>query len=223
MIGLDGHLIILTKRGKLHLAEANPSQYKEKSALQIFEDLAWTHPSFYQGQIYIRNYSQIACIDIVEESKLTNMQAYVKTQKSEFQQWLDSVQKSSETEKVKLIDEFMTNQKTFPIIESNNIVHFIYRGTAEDLALNADHTGIWDETPMNHVEGSDFFYSTHELEPDARIKYRYIKDLEEKILDPHNPQQVKESIVDEIESFSWFSMPEWKEENREFLVQKLEG
>ena len=140
------------------MAEANPSQYKEKSALQIFADLAWTHPSFYRGKIYIRNYSQIACIDIVEESKLTNMQAYVKTQKSEFQQWLDSVQKSSETEKAKLIDEFMTNQKTFPIIESNNIVHFIYRGIAEDLALNADHTGIWDETPMNHVEGSNYFY-----------------------------------------------------------------
>ena len=223
LIGVDDHLIILTKRGKLHLAEANPSQYQEKSALQIFEDLAWTHPSFYQGQIYIRNYSQIACIDIVEESKSTNLQAYVKTQKTEFQQWLDLVQKSSETEKVKLIDEFMTNQKTFPIIESNNIVHFIYRGTAEDLALNADHTGIWDETSMNHVEESDFFYSTHKLEPDARIKYRYIKDLEEKILDPHNPQQVKESIVDEIESFSWFSMPEWKEENREFLVHKLAG
>ena len=223
LIGVDGHLIILTKRGKLHLAEANPSQYQEKSALQIFEDLAWTHPSFYQGQIYIRNYSQIACIDIVEESKLTNILAEAKTQKSEFQQWLDSVQKSSETEKVKLIDEFITNQKTFPIIESNNIVHFIYRGTAEDLALNADHTGIWDEIPMNHIKGSDFFYSTHKLEPDARIKYRYIKDLEEKILDPHNPQQVKESIVDEIESFSWFSMPEWNEENREFLVQKLEG
>ena len=125
------------------------------------------------------------------------MQAYVKTQKSEFQQWLDSVQKSSETEKVKLIDEFMTNQKTFPIIESNNIVHFIYRGTAEDLALNADHTGIWDEIPMNHIKGSDFFYSTHKLEPDARIKYRYIKDLEEKSRKQEEKIQAEKNALEE--------------------------
>ncbi|MFP6721192.1 MAG: hypothetical protein VCF25_13145 [Candidatus Poribacteria bacterium] len=111
----------------------------------------------------------------------------------------------------------MSQQNTFPVIESNNIVHFIYRGVAEDLALNADHTGIWDENPMDQIEGSNFFYSTHKLEPGARIKYRYIKDLEEKILDPHNPQQIRESIVDEVESFSWFSMPEWKEENTENL------
>ena len=117
----------------------------------------------------------------------------------------------------------MSQQNAFPVIESNNIVHFIYRRVAEDLALNADHTGIWDENPMNQIEGSNFFYSTHKLEPDARIKYRYIKDLEEKILDPHNLQQIRESIVDEVESFSWFSMPEWEEENTEILSQKFEG
>ncbi|SVC64732.1 uncharacterized protein METZ01_LOCUS317586, partial [marine metagenome] len=43
----------------------------------------------------------------------------------------------------------MSQQNAFPVIESNNIVHFIYRRVAEDLALNADHTGIWDENPMN--------------------------------------------------------------------------
>ena len=82
LIGVDGHLIILTKRGKIHLAKADSSQYQEKSTIQIFKDLAWTHPSFYRGQIYARNYGQIAYIDIVDESKSTNVQAKAKIQKS---------------------------------------------------------------------------------------------------------------------------------------------
>ena len=56
------------------------------------------------------------------------MQAKAKAQKSKFQQWVDSVEKSSKIERATLIDEFMSQQNTFPVIESNNIVHFIYRG-----------------------------------------------------------------------------------------------
>ena len=223
LIGVDNHLIILNKRGKVHLVSANSKQYDEISKLQVFNDLAWTHPSFYRGQIYIRNHKQIACIDIVEESTFKSEIVKGKSQKSEFQLWLDEIEKSSGTEKKRLIDEFVSSQKSFPIVEANKIVHFIYKGDAEDLALKADHTGLWDEIPMNRIRESNFFYSTHKLEPDAKIKYQYIKDIENNVLDPHNHRQIKDAIVDEIESFSWLTMPESKKENADFLGKELSG
>ena len=47
-----------------------------------------------------------------------------------------------------LISQFMENQLSSPIVESEGVVHFVYRGDAADLAISGDHVGLWDETPM---------------------------------------------------------------------------
>ena len=107
-----------------------------------------------------------------------------------------------------LVEDFLLRQKSFPIIENGNYVHFIYRGAADDVALTSDHLGLWDETQMNRIAGTNFFYLSSRLEGDARIKYRYIKNFDISELDPGNGETAREPKND----YSWLRMPDHKRE-----------
>jgi len=64
LILVDDHLIVLSDKGKLIIAEANPDAFTEKVSLQAMEGKSWTAPSFANGKIYLRNLSQMTCIEI---------------------------------------------------------------------------------------------------------------------------------------------------------------
>ena len=72
LIVVDGHLVILTKDGSLHIAEASPDRYEELAALQLFDELAWTAPSFADGHIFARSHGTMARVDILTASRLTD-------------------------------------------------------------------------------------------------------------------------------------------------------
>ena len=63
----DGHLILLSDRGKLGLAEATPEGYIEKASAQVLSGLCWTAPTLASGKLYVRNEEEIACLDITEK------------------------------------------------------------------------------------------------------------------------------------------------------------
>jgi len=65
LIFADGHLIILGERGNLALAEATPSAYKEKAAAEVLRGKCWTMPTLAGGKLYVRNQSEILCLDMV--------------------------------------------------------------------------------------------------------------------------------------------------------------
>ena len=60
----DGHLIILGEGGKLALAEANPTEYREKARFQLFDDKCWTVPTLAGGRLYLRNQEEMVCLDL---------------------------------------------------------------------------------------------------------------------------------------------------------------
>lgn len=60
----DGHLIILGEGGKLALAEANPTEYREKARFQLFDDKCWTVPTLAGGRLYLRNQKEMVCLDL---------------------------------------------------------------------------------------------------------------------------------------------------------------
>ena len=60
----DGHLIILGEGGKLGLAEANPSEYREKALFQLFDDKCWTVPTLAGGRLYLRTQQEMVCLDL---------------------------------------------------------------------------------------------------------------------------------------------------------------
>lgn len=63
----DGKLIILSDKGKLAIAEASPTEYKELTSAQILpQKKCWTVPVLANGRIYARNNpdGQLVCIDV---------------------------------------------------------------------------------------------------------------------------------------------------------------
>jgi outer membrane protein assembly factor BamB len=57
LIASDNKLIILSERGELVVAEANPQGFKELSRTQILGGKCWSAPSLANGRIYARNAS----------------------------------------------------------------------------------------------------------------------------------------------------------------------
>lgn len=214
---LGDRLVIVTKQGSLHLAEAEPSGYHELAQLKIFNDLTWTPPGFHKGSFYLRSHGEIARVDFGHELTIADSGAKAPSMgDSEFARFVREAESSSE--KGALIDRYLDTQKQFPILEEPDWAHFVYRGSGEDLAIAGDMIGARQEKPMKRIEGTDFFYYSTRLERDARISYIFIRDYQE-IVDPHNTRRTKTGVLGRDWEFvydgsemavSWMSMPDWK-------------
>jgi outer membrane protein assembly factor BamB len=66
----DGKLIILSDKGKLAIAEASPTEYKELASAQILpRKKCWTVPVLANGRIYARNNPEgrLVCVDVSDK------------------------------------------------------------------------------------------------------------------------------------------------------------
>ncbi len=64
----DDHLIILSDRGKLGLAEATPSAYNEVANAEVLRGLCWTVPTLANGRLYARNEKEMVCLDMTGQN-----------------------------------------------------------------------------------------------------------------------------------------------------------
>lgn len=65
LIYADGHLIVLSDKGKLALVEAIPTEYKEKASAEILTGRSITVPALANGKLYLRNMKELVCVDLV--------------------------------------------------------------------------------------------------------------------------------------------------------------
>jgi enterochelin esterase-like enzyme len=130
---------------------------------------------------------------------------------SDFSQFLAHVEASDD--KAAVIDAYLGEQKSFPIIEDSGAVHFVYQGEAGDVGIVGDMIGLRREDPMIQIPGTDLFHYSAMLEPDAAVGYGFIVDFGDLIPDPRNP----EVFVGASGDASWFAMPAWQES--EFLTE----
>jgi len=215
---MDGHLVIATKEGGVHIVEATPDGYHEVASVPVFDDLCWTNPSIADKSIYVRGLDGIARIDITHGASTASVtdddgQPPDDTVLGRF---LATVRGADDRDK--LIDGFLEKHKEMPITEGSGWVHFVYRGEGDDLAVAGDLFGARQERPMHRLGDSDFFYYSVRTEPDARFNYLFLKDFKE-TTDPRNPNQTYSTLLtkDMEMSFSgakmdmsWAAMPEWK-------------
>lgn len=213
----DGHLVIVTKDGSVHLARASQREYEELASIAPFKDLAWTAPSFANGHIFVRTLGELARIAVREGTPAVaaRQERADILKDTRFGAFLDEV--AAAEDKAAVVDHFLAAQKEFPVIENKDLVHFIYRGEADDLALAGDMIGARQERMMSRVPGTDLFYYSMPMEPDARMNYMFIKDYKS-LLDPRNPRKTTTMVYKEDMEIgfgagememSWFAMPEW--------------
>ena len=206
-IVVDGHLVMMTKTGILAIAKASGDGYDERARLALFDDIVWSPPSFANGKFYARSMSEIACVAIVPQNEGIDRGLPVAgvVPHSRFAQFVKDV--THAVNKDALIDSFMAKQVSFPIVEGDSLVHFVYRGAANEVGLTGDLIGRRFDQAMHRVDGTDFFYYSAHLEADARSTYQYIVDLQESIADPLNDRQVRTLFFGQA---SWFAMPKWQ-------------
>ncbi|MGH9866919.1 MAG: PQQ-binding-like beta-propeller repeat protein, partial [Candidatus Polarisedimenticolia bacterium] len=61
---VGGHLVILTKQGTLHIAEASPSGYQERARMSVFDENAWSAVAYADGHLFARSMAHLARIDV---------------------------------------------------------------------------------------------------------------------------------------------------------------
>ena len=64
LIVADGHLVILGERGNLGLAKATPEGFVEKANAWVFRSKCWTTPALADGRLYLRDESEIVCLNV---------------------------------------------------------------------------------------------------------------------------------------------------------------
>lgn len=64
LIAADGHLILLGEQGNLGLAEATPTGFHAKASYPALYGRCWTAPSLAAGRLYLRDESEIICLNI---------------------------------------------------------------------------------------------------------------------------------------------------------------
>jgi len=109
----------------------------------------------------------------------------------DFKDFLGRVNSLPDSQKTAVVDSFMGTVNSFPMIEGDTIVHFLYRGSANTITIPGDANG-WSTYgyPMNKIAGTDLWYFTRVFEPDARLDYKFLLNGSNWILDPRNPNLV---------------------------------
>ena len=190
VILVDGNLVILTKEGSLHVAPASPDGYEERAALQLFENLTWTPPSFAGGRIFARDGSrEVACVEIVPVAAKATARAAADLGPGRWFAELAGRVASAGDERARAaeVDASLAGQR-FPLVEGGRIVHFVYRGAARDLVLRGDMLADGATLALARLPGTDLHHVALELQPDARIGYQFVRDLDVVLADPLNPR-----------------------------------
>jgi enterochelin esterase-like enzyme/outer membrane protein assembly factor BamB len=203
---VDGRLVIQTKTGSLHVAEASGEGYKELAQVQVFpDDHSWTAPSVAGGRLYVRGMTQVAAVSVVDAGKGGVASASSALPLGpRLARFLDEVARASD--KGAAVESFVSTVESFPLIEGD-VVEFLYRGPGKDLGITSDVIGARAQRPMRRVEGTDLFYWTARVRPGSRLSYRFVRDLDENVADPRNPRKEAGAGGDN----SWFAMPGWQE------------
>lgn len=197
-------LVIITKPGTLHVANASPEGYQELARLDLFEEHSWSNVAFADGQIFARSMAHLARIDPSRAAGAAGGGATL-TANTDFGRFL--AENESSPNRKAALDRYLQDQGTPPIVEPSGAVHFLYRGEADDVGIVGDMIGARREDPMTRIEGTDVFYYTTFLEPDAAVTYGFIVDYaEEPVADPANPATAS-GLFGEV---SWLAMPAWE-------------
>jgi len=222
LITVDDHLIIVTKKGSLHVGVGSDEGYAEKASIPLFDDLCWSLPTYDDNAIYLRSLGEVACVELKAGEAIVSTDNHSgSTLGPQLSKAIASIEAAStDEEKVKRVDEFIGSVKSFPLIEGD-LVQFLYRGKGTDVAVASDIYGARQERKMNRVAGTDLFYNSARLPRDQRANYVFLVDYQP-MLDSRNDRAVTSSVyAGEMEfavrlrgsdplKMSWFGMPEWK-------------
>ena len=113
-----------------------------------------------------------------------------------FRAFVNRVMSKPYPQQQSVIDSFMNATPSFPFIEENTIVYFIYQGGVTSINVPSDANN-WSPYgfPMTHLGNYCFWYREAVFEPDARLDYLYFLNGNQINIDPLNPNTVSGEYI----------------------------
>ncbi|HUP25805.1 MAG TPA: PQQ-binding-like beta-propeller repeat protein [Thermoanaerobaculia bacterium] len=193
LILVEDRLVVFGANGDVVIVRATPEAYTEETRLHATDRESLTWPAFADGRVLVRDASHLATLRITDqptpEAQVTEAEPALYPD-SRFGAFVREVETAPDANaKRLLLDEFFRAPRRYPIVEGD-LVHFVYRGNARDVAAVSP---IWDpqeELPLVQVEGTDFFYRSKRLDPFTRFEYLFRVNLEDLVRDPLNARSV---------------------------------
>lgn len=210
LVAVGDQLAVVTKTGSLHLGAASREGWQEAARLDLFDDLAWTPPSYADGALYLRSLGEIARVDLVRGAGATaagdeELPAALAGLAREVQQAADPAE---------TIERFLAGRE-LPLIDGEQVV-FLWHGAARDVAIAGDMIGMRREEPMRRLGETDLWWWATELDRRARISYLFFVDYQPAV-DPSHDRRTESTVLGpdmnwfrgEPVAMSWFAMPDW--------------
>jgi len=118
--------------------------------------------------------------------------AYVMLNAQTFENFLNRITAAPDSLKPAITDSFLNAVPSFPYVERDTVVHFLFRGNATSVTIAGD-ANHWNPAafPMRQIPGTDLWYYTSIFESDARLEYKFVLNEKYWILDSLNPHLIK--------------------------------
>ncbi len=212
LIAIGDQLAVLTKEGSLHLGPASPGGWQETARLELFEELAWTPPSYAGGAIYARSLGEIARVDLKRAPRPERVQVARQELPAPLKPLVARVARAEDPRKD--VDRFLKG-RDLPLVQGEEVV-FIWRGEARDVAIAGDMIGMRREEPMQRLKGTDLWWWATPMDRRARVSYVFYVNDEPRV-DPAHDQRTVSTVLGpdrnwnrgEPMPMSWFAMPGW--------------
>lgn len=190
---VDGKLAVIDGEGHLVLVEARRDDYREIAKVKVLADGNYAPPAYAGGAFFVRNQSEIAAVrpSAAPAAAAAAVRASAAPQelRGELGVFLAKVKAAGLAERQRLVDDYFAGVKTTPIVEPG-LVHFVYRGEAQDVGLVGSFLGENADRALERVAGTDLFFRTEQLDNDGIWTYNLLIDYGDPQLDERNPSAI---------------------------------
>jgi outer membrane protein assembly factor BamB len=212
LVSVGDQLAVITKTGRLHLGKASADGWLSASRIELFDELAWTPPSFADGALYVRSLGAIARVDLVRGEPAPTAEAGREDLPAALRGLAERLGGADDEEA--LIEAFLGDRE-LPLIDGREVV-FLWHGAADDVAIGGDMIGMRREEPMRRLADTDLWWWATELDRHARMSYLFFVD-DQPATDPSHDRRVASTVLGpdmnwfrgESVEMSWFAMPDW--------------
>ena len=207
---VDGLLAITTRTGELLLVEPSPEAYREVTRVPVLRNGNYAVPTFADGLFLVRNLQQVAAVRVdASVAPAVALPATADLLRGEFGKWVASVQKMPEASRQAAVDQRLAEAKATPLIEERKLAHVVWKGKAQDVGITGDLVPDNQEVNLHAVPGTDLFYRSFELDPNAQYTYNLIVDYADPVPDPRNPYSVNNGrfVSSELRMPGWPATP----------------
>ena len=190
LIVVDGHLVLTGGDGDLVVALASGEGYLERSRMPLFDEASWTMPAFADGSLFLRDFEHLVRVRVTDQP-VQITEARPESEEAPALGLLADLERrvgaaSDASARQALVDDFMAAQAVLPIVEDSGIVHVVYRGAEEDVAVVGSMTNN-EERVLRRLADTDLFFLSFDLDAAGHWEYRLAIDYEDPGPDPNNP------------------------------------